>query len=460
MAGDSIGVTFSLPYEMAVVRPLRQTTEQERQAALTRAHYNAELIPQELIYIDLSTDSGVSAHSTAQLAATSTAKAVEPGMGLASEGSGAYNRLAAEIQRYLGFEFFVATTQGRSAERIWMKINVKPGSIVAGNMLFPSTRSHIEMSGAQIVDVISDAAHDFTSDEPFKGNIDVRKLEALLQEKGAEQISCVYVELSVNACGGHPVSLANLKAVREITAAHKIPLFFDASRILENSFLIKEREAEHRQRSLADIVRDICAVFDGGTMSALKDCLVDSGGFVFSRDRASHQKASMQSFLDGVQLSAGDMESIAVALPEIFAIESHARQRFEQVKYLWHQLADTLPVLRPAGGHAVFIDLKKFFAGSTPQSFAAEALAAYIYLKSGVRVTKGPPLAPSQVARGAELLRVAVPARKYLNGHMDDVANALLAAYAHRNKIRALKKIDDLTRSRYDPGHFVIYELP
>src|SRR6188474_3101631 len=225
MAGDSIGVTFSLPYEMAVVRPLRQTTEQERQAALTRAHYNAELIPQELIYIDLSTDSGVSAHSTAQLAATSTAKAVEPGMGLASEGSGAYNRLAAEIQRYLGFEFFVATTQGRSAERIWMKINVKPGSIVAGNMLFPSTRSHIEMSGAQITDVIGDDAHDFLSDEPFKGNIDIAKLESLIQKKGAGQISCIYVELSVNSCGGHPVSLANLRAVREIASAHEIPLF-------------------------------------------------------------------------------------------------------------------------------------------------------------------------------------------------------------------------------------------
>ena len=455
MVGESTNVTFSVPYEMAVVRPLRQTTEQERQTALAEAHYNTELISQELIYIDLSTDSGVSARSTAQLAVSAAANSVEPGMGLASEGSAAHARLAAEVQRYFGFDYFVPTTQGRSAERIWVKINVKPGSIVAGNMLFPSTRTHIEMSGAQITDVIGDDAHDFLSDEPFKGNIDIAKLESLIQKKGAGQISCIYVELSVNSCGGHPVSLANLRAVREIASAHEIPLFLDACRILENSVLIKEREAEFRQRTLAEIVRETCALADGGTMSALKDFLVGAGGFVFTRDRASYQKAAMQSFLDGVQLPAGDMESIAVALPDIFASDAHAKQRVEQVKYLWGKLADVLPVLRPAGGHAVFVDLKKFLAGSTPHAFGAEALAAYVYLKSGIRLTKGPPLAPSQAARGAELLRLAVPARKYLNGHMADVANALGDAYAHRHQIQGLKKLDDPARSKYDPAHFV-----
>jgi tyrosine phenol-lyase len=455
MAGEINGVTFSVPYELAVVRPLRQTTKLERQEVLASAHYNTELIPQEFIYIDLSTDSGVSARSTAQLAVVSAATAVEPGMGLASEGSRAYNRLAAQIQRYFGFDYFVPTTQGRSAERIWVKINVKPGSIVAGNMLFPSTRAHIEMAGAQIADVISDDAHDFAADEPFKGNIDIRKLEALVQEKGAGQISCVYVELSVNSCGGHPVSLANLNAVRQIASAYKIPLFLDACRILENSFLVQEREAAYRQRPLAEIVRETCALADGGTMSALKDLLVGGGGFVFTRDRASHQKVAMQSVLDGVQLAAGDMESIAVALPEIFASAAHAKQRVEQVKYLWHKLADSLPLVRPAAGHAVFIDLKKFFADCPAPPFAAEALAAWVYLQSGVRLTKGPPLAPSQVARGAELLRVAVPARKYLNGHMDDVAEALREAYAQRREIKGLKKIDDAARSKYDPAHFV-----
>lgn len=453
MDGAAKGVTFSVPYEMAVVRPLRQTTEPERQAALAKAHYNTDLIPQDLIYIDLSTDSGVSASSTGQLAAA--AKSVEPGMGLASEGSGAYGRLAAELQRYFEFDYFVPTTQGRSAERIWTKINVKPGSVVAGNLLFPSTRSHIEMTGAQIVDVIGEAAHDFATDEPFKGNIDIEKLEKLIEEKGAGQISCIYVELSVNSCGGHPVSLGNLSAVKAIAARHKIPLFLDACRILENSFLIKEREAAYRQRSLADIVRKTCALADGCTLSALKDFLVVGGGFIFTRDRANHQKAVMQSFLDGVQLSPSAMESIAVALPEIFASDAHMRQRVEQVKYLWDKLAGTVPVVRPASGHGVFIDLKKFFSPSVPEPFAAEALAAFVYQKSGIRISKGPPLAPSQVARGVELLRLAVPARKYLNGHMDDVANAVGYAFAQRNEIRGLKKIDDAARSKYHPAHFV-----
>ncbi len=455
MAGQSNGATFSVPYEMAVVRPLRQTTEQERRRALVKAHYNTELIPQELIYIDLSTDSGVSARSTGQISVTAAARSVEPGMGLASEGSVAYNRLAAEIQRYFGFDYFVPTTQGRSAERIWVKINIKPGSIVAGNMLFPSTRTHIQMTGAQMVDVIDDGAHDFLSEEPFKGNIDIAKLEGLIKEKSAANISCIYVELSVNSCGGHPVSLANLKAVRAVASAHQIPLYLDACRILENSFLIKQREASCRQMTLAEIVRETCVLSDGGTMSALKDLLVGAGGFVFTRDRVSYQKAVMQSFLDGVQLPAGDMESIAAALPEVFISEAHAQQRVEQVQFLWDKLAGTLPVVHPAGGHAVFIDLKQFFSGNTPPDFAAEALAAEIYLKSGVRITKGPPLAPSQAARGAELLRLAVPARKYLHGHMDDVANALRDAYARRQEIKGLKKVDDATRSKYDPAHFV-----
>ncbi len=447
------GVTFSVPYEMAVVRPLRQTTEPERQAALANAHYNTDIIPQELIYIDLSTDSGVSASSTGQLAAV--AQSVEPGMGLASEGSAAYGRLAAALQRFFGFDYFVPTTQGRSAERIWTKINIKPDSIVAGNLLFPSTRNHIGMAGAQIVDVIGEAAHDFVTDDPFKGNIDLNKLEQLVQEQGAGRVSCIYVELSVNSCGGHPVSLGNLSAVKTIAARHKIPLFVDACRILENSAMIKAREAAYRQRSLAEIVKETCALADGGTMSALKDFLVPTGGFIFTRDRSSQQKAAMQSFLDGVQLSAGAMDAISATLPEIFAGDAYMTQRIDQVKYLWDKLAGTVPVLRPASGHGVFIDLKKFFAPIVPEPFAAEALAAFVYLKSGIRISKGPPLAPSQVARDVELLRLAVPARKYLNGHMDDVANSVSYAFARRNEIRKLKKIEDPARSKYDPAHFV-----
>lgn len=454
MNDSSPGVTFSLPYEIAVVRPLRQTTPSERAAALSAAHYNAELIAQEMIYLDLATDSGVSSLSTHQLAALSAAKVTEPGMGLATEGSRAFGQLAEQIQKNFGFAYFVPTTQGRSAERIWSKIHVRPGSVVAGNMLFPSTRVHIEMNGAKIIDVIGAGAHDFTSNEPFKGNIDLDKLSAVIREHGADKVSCIYVELCVNCCGGHPLSLANLREVKALASAHKIPLFLDACRILENSFLIKEREAGYENRSVGEIVQAICALADGCTLSALKDFMVSSGGLILTRDKASRQKAVMQSFLDGVQPPGSAMDSLATALEEIFAADANVASRVAQVDYLWRRLKDAVPVLSPPAGHAVFVDVKKFLPELSPEQFPAEALAAYLYQASGIRVTHGPPLAPSQVARGADLLRLAVPARKYLQGHMDDIAEALLDAYARRKEIRGLKKIDDPERSKYDPAHF------
>src|SRR5262245_62126789 len=232
---------FSLPYEIAVARPLRQTSHAERAAALGAAHYNTELLPQDLIYIDLSTDSGVSALTTQQWPREVTPDGVEPGMACAPEGSRGHALLAKQIQSNFGFALFVPTTQGRSAERIWSKLHVKPGNLVAGNMLFPSTRVHIEMNGAKIADVIGAAAHDLTSNQPFKADLGIDGLRAVIDTEGAAKVSCIYVELCVNSCGGHPVSLANLRAVKELASAHKIPLFLDACRILENSFFIQER---------------------------------------------------------------------------------------------------------------------------------------------------------------------------------------------------------------------------
>jgi len=454
MASSSLGVAFSVPYEIAAVRPLRQTTLDERESALRAAHYNTELIPQDVIYLDLSTDSGVSSLSINQLSALAGAKFVEPGMGLAAEGSRSFDLLADQVQRIFGFPYVVPTTQGRSAERLWTKINVKPNTVVAGNMLFPSTRVHIEMNGAKIVDVISDFAHDLTSNHDFKGNIDLKKLEAAIREQGAGKISCIYVELSVNSCGGHPVSLANLTEVKAIAAAHKIPLFLDGCRILENSFLIKEREAGHQNHTIHQIVRETCELADGCTMSALKDLLVPAGGLILTRDKASSQKAYMQSFLDGVQLPSSAMELLAIALREIFEAESYLTQRVGQVNYLWRRLNGGVPLVSPPSGHAVFIDVKAFMAHVPLDEYPAEALAAFVYLMSGIRLTKGPPLAPSQVQRGTDLLRLAVPARKYLQGHMDDVAEAILYAYANRREIKGLKRIDDSTRSKYEPAHF------
>jgi tryptophanase len=453
---DVFGARFSVPYEIAVIRPLQQTTVAERRAALEAAHWNTELLPQDLIYIDLCTDSGVSALSTTQLSWQIGLGAVESGMGLAAEASRAYQSLARQCQETFGFDFVIPTTQGRAAERVWIKLHVKPNTVVLGNMLFPSTRTHIEMNGGLVVDVIGDRALDLKSDEPFKGNVDLKKVEAAWREHGKDKISCIYIELSVNACGGHPVSLENLRQVRDFAAANGLPLFFDACRIFENSRLIQQREAGYDHRSIAEIVREICSFADGITMSALKDLCVPSGGLICSRDGAAHQKANMQCFLDGTQGFPAVMAMIAAALQEICAADSYMASRVEQANYLWRRLEGQVPVLRPPGGHAVFLDIKSFLPEWAAIEHRSEALAAFIYERAGIRLTKGPPPAASQVARGIELLRLAIPARKYVQGHLDDVAAALVDAQSRRNEIKALRRLETPGRSKYDPAYFAV----
>jgi tryptophanase len=453
MKENSSGFLFSIPYEVAVVRPLKQTTLQEREEALRAVYYNTELIPQELIYVDLKTDSGVSSLSTPQLAKLIGVGPLESGMEMVAEGNSAFVRLSESFQKIFGFPYMVPVAQGRAAERIWAKLHIKEGTVVTGNMLFPSTRFHIESNGGKVVDVISESAHDLYSAQLFKGNVDLTKLEAAFKEHGGK-LSCVYVELCVNSCGGHPVSLGNLKEVKAAAVAHKVPLFLDACRILENSYLIKQREPGYQNRSLQEIVNETCLLADGCTMSALKGFLVPAGGIIATRNEASYQKASVQNFLDGSQPASVAMGAMGVALQEIFTSDSYVTSRVEQVNYLWRRLKDGIPVLTPSGGHGVFIDVKNFLPHVPTENHPAEALAAFIYHMSGIRVSKGPPLAPSQTARGVELLRLAVPARRYLQGHIDDVAEAVQYAYSRRDEIKGLRKIEKPGRSRFEPALF------
>jgi tyrosine phenol-lyase len=454
MSDRSVGVTFSVPYEIASVRQLRQTSLQERERALKACGFNCELLPQDSVYVDLCTDSGVSALSTAQIAAASGNEAVEPAMGMATEASRAFASLSTQYRKFFGFPYLVPTTQGRAAERIWAKLHVKPGNVVPGNLLFPSTRMHIESNGGKVIDVIGDGAHNLQSEDPFKGDLDIEKLAAVFREHGPQQVSCIYIELSVNACGGHPVSLGNLKKVKALAATNGVPLFLDACRILENSYFIRQREPGYHDRSIREIVLQTCESADGCTMSAMKDLLVPVGGMIGSRDPASFQKAALQSFLDGAQPPASAMQMISTALDEILAADAYVTSRVEQVNYLWRRLRERVPVVHPPAGHAVYVDLAAFLPHVAAENHRAEALAAFLYYVSGVRVTKGAPPAPAQTARGIELLRLAVPARKYVQGHIDDVAEALLYAYAHRHEIRGFKQVEDPQRSRYQPSHF------
>ncbi|HYY24309.1 MAG TPA: tryptophanase [Candidatus Udaeobacter sp.] len=453
MKTTASGIQFAVPYEIAVVRTLRQTTLEERQAVLEAAYYNTELIPQEMIYVDLKTDSGVSSLSTAQLSKWISAEPLESAMEMAPEASRAFVSVSEQFQKIFGFPYVVPVAQGRAAERIWAKLHVKQGAIVPGNMLFPSTRFHIESNGGKFVDVISDQAHDLYSGEFFKGNIDLNKLETVCKEH-QEKVGCIYVELCVNSCGGHPVSLANFKAVKAIAAANQIPLFLDACRILENSYFIKQREPGYQSHSIAEIVYETCSVADGLTMSALKDLLVAVGGIIAMRDEGKYQQAHVQSFLNGSQPPSAAMEVMGIALEEIFSGEAYVASRVEQVNYLWRRLNGGVPIVAPPGGHAIFIDIKSFLPHLAPDHHSAEALAAFIYHVAGIRVSKGPPLAASQLSRGIELVRLAVPPRRYLQAHMDDVAEAVLYAFSHREEIRGLKKLEKAGRSKYEPPLF------
>lgn len=459
MADDLFkGMTSSIPYEIAMVRPLRQTTLRERLEALESAYYNTELIPQELVYVDLKTDSGVSSLSVPQLAAMMGQGALESGIEMAAEGSAALTSLSNRFREIFGFPYMLPCTQGRAAERIWVKMHVKKDSVVPGNMLFPSTRFHIESNGARVIDVICHEAHNLSSEAPFKGNMDIEKLENVLQQKGREKVACIYVELCVNSCGGHPVSIGNLKQVKSLAESHRVPLFLDACRILENSYLVQQREQGYRGCSIPGIVKETCSLADGCTMSALKDFLVPMGGFIGIRDRENYQKAFALCFLDGAQLPGACLESTSTALNEIFASPHYVSSRVEQVNYLWHKLKGSLPILSPPGGHAVFIDVKSFLPRLSSEHHPAEALAAFVYYVSGIRLVRGPPLAQSQVARGTELLRLAIPARRYLQGHMDDVAEAVHYAYSKRDEIRGLKSMQKAGRSKYDPSLFTPVE--
>jgi tyrosine phenol-lyase len=319
-------------------------------------------------------------------------------------------------------------------------------------MLFPSTRFHIEANGGKVLDVIGDAAHDLTSAAPFKGDIDLSKLSAALQEHQGN-VACIYVELCVNACGGHPVSLRTLRAVRDAAEASHVPVFLDACRILENSYLIQQREPDYENCAVAEIARATCELADGCTLSALKDFSVPAGGFIGCRDETAYQKLYAQSFLDGVQPTSASMAALSDAFDDLFAADAWVASRVNQVNYLWQRL-ESVPVLRPAGGHGVFVDAARFLPHVAKEYFRAEALAAFVFEISGVRLTKGPPLAPSQTARGIELLRIAIPARRYLQAHIDDAAEALLYAYAHREEIRGLRRLEKPGRAKYAPPLF------
>lgn len=451
--------SWAEPYKIKMVELIAMTTRGQREEALVEAGYNTFLLPSEKVYIDLLTDSGTSAMSDRQWA----------GMMMGDEayaGSRNYYHLEKAIQDTYGYKYIVPTHQGRGAENILSQILIKKGQVVPGNMYFTTTRLHQELAGGTFADIIIDEAHDPENLFPFKGNVDLNKLQALIDKHGAKQIAYVSVATTVNMAGGQPISLANLKELRALCAKHGIKIIHDMTRVAENAYMIQQLEPGQGKRSVADIVKEICSLTDGATMSAKKDALVNIGGFLAVNDWDVFEEArNMVVVYEGLHTYGGlagrDMEAMAIGIGESVD-EDHIRARVGQVFYLGKKLLDAgVPIVKPVGTHGVFLDAKAFLPHLKQTDFPAQALAAELYLESGVRaMERGIVSAGRNKETGdhyypkLELVRLTIPRRVYTQAHMDVVAESVQRVYEQRKAITGLKMVYEPKYLRFFQARF------
>ena len=451
--------SWAEPWKIKMVEPIRMTTREHRQAALTEAGYNTFLLKSEDVYIDLLTDSGTSAMSDWQWA----------GMMLGDEayaGSRNFYNLEAAIQKYYGYKYIVPTHQGRGAEHILSQLYIKQGDFVPGNMYFTTTRLHQELAGGTFVDVILDAAHDPQSLHPFKGNVDLGKLEALINKVGAARIPYVSLAATVNMAGGQPVSMQNAREVRALCQKHGIPVMLDATRAVENAYFIQQREPGYADKKIAQILAEFCAYTDGCTMSGKKDALVNIGGWLALNDREKYDEASnMVVVYEGLHTYGGmagrDMEAMARGIEESVD-DDHMRSRIGQIVYLGQKLLDWgVPIVQPIGGHAVFLDARRFYPHIPQDQFPAQTLAAELYIGSGVRaMERGVVSAGRDPVTGdhrypkLELVRLTIPRRVYTQAHMDVTAEGVEEAWWNAASARGLKMVYEPKYLRFFQARF------
>jgi tyrosine phenol-lyase len=451
--------SWAEPWKVKMVEPIRMTTRPQRERCIVEAGYNTFLLRSEDVYIDLLTDSGTNAMSDNQWA----------GLMLGDEayaGSRNFYHLWEAVTQYYGYKYLVPTHQGRGAEHILSKIMIKPGDFVPGNMYFTTTRLHQELAGGTFVDVIIDEAHDPANEHPFKGNVDFAKLQRLIDEVGAKKIPYVSVAGTVNMAGGQPQSMANLRALRELCHRHGIPIVLDATRAIENAYFIQQREEGYRNKKVAEILKEYCSYTDSSTMSAKKDTLTNIGGWLATNDQGLFEEArNMVVVYEGLHTYGGlagrDMEAMARGIVESVD-DDHMRARIGQVEYLGQHLIDwAIPIVRPIGGHAVFLDARAIYAHIPQSQFPAQALAADLYIDSGVRVMergavsagRDPKTGEERFPR-LELVRLTLPRRVYTQAHTDVAAESVLAVYEQREQARGLKMVYEPKYLRFFQARF------
>lgn len=423
------------PYRIKTIEPIRRSTRAEREAWIQAAHYNLFKLRSEQVFIDLLTDSGTGAMSSAQWAE----------MMLGDEsyaGASSFYKLKDAIKRILGFDHFLPTHQGRAAENVLFSAMIGvgeagAGKVVPGNTHFDTTKGHIEFRKAKAIDCTIDEAFDTQLDHPFKGNVDLAKLEAVFKKYPREAIPLCVLTVTCNSSGGQPVSMANIKAVAAMCKQYGIPLIFDSARFAENAYYIKQREQGYADRSIKAIVLEMFSHADGMTMSSKKDGIVNIGGFIAFRDEALYRQCCTfniiyEGYITYGGMAGRDMGALSVGLDEATEFD-YLEARIGQVAYLGQRLTDFgIAVQRPYGGHAIFVDAKKFLPNLPKEQFVAQTLGIELYKEGGIRgveigtlLADRDPETRQERYPALELLRLAIPRRTYTNSHMDYIAVAL-----------------------------------
>jgi len=431
----------SEPFKIKVVEPIRRTTREERDRLLRNAGYNLFQVPAESVYVDLLTDSGTSAMSDHQWA----------GLMLGDEsyaGSKNYYHFEETVRSIFGYKHVIPTHQGRMAENLLFSTVVKPGMCVPNNIHFDTTRANVEHQGAQALDVVVKEAYDPHCELPFKGNMDLVSLEETINRVGRDHIPLVMLTITNNSGGGQPVSLGNIRQTRDLLNRYRIPLFFDACRFAENCFFIKEREPGYASKSVLDIAQELFSYGDGCTMSAKKDGLVNIGGFLsLNDDRWAQDITNMLILVEGFPTYGGlagrDLEAMARGLREVLD-EDYLSFRVGQVRYLGELLDQAhVPILKPIGGHAVYLNAKEFLTHLPQDQFPAQSLAVALYREYGIRGVEIGTLMFGQkdaatgrtIHPALEMVRLAIPRRVYTNMQITYVAESIIELYRRREGI-------------------------
>jgi tyrosine phenol-lyase len=443
--------TIIEPFRVKVVEPIRMTTREERDAYLKEVWYNLFLLRSENVIIDLLTDSGTAAMSSEQWAAIMRGDE-------SYAGSSSFYRFEAVVRDLYGFKHIIPTHQGRAAERILFSVMCKPGQIVPNNTHFDTTRANIEYTGAEAMDLPIPAFYEPSVYHPFKGNMDAEQLRTLIGRVGPGRIPLVMLTVTSNSGGGQPVSMANIREVKEVCSRYGIPLYLDACRFAENAYFIKLREKGYEDKSVEEIAREMFSLVDGCTMSAKKDGLANIGGFLCTNDDLlAQQEKDLLILTEGFPTYGGlagrDLDAIAVGLREVLH-EDYLQYRFASINYLGRHISDGgVPIVEPPGGHAIYIDAKAMLPHIPPEQYPGQALAVELYREAGIRsceigsvmLAQRNPCGDGEKPAAMELVRLAIPHRVFTQSHIDYVIEAILQVYERREMIR---------------GYSIVYQPP